>query len=218
MLKLTQEILGSEDEDLRRDARAAGDPAAQLSQFMDVVADFETYFAELTEARRKDPRDDVASIIAHAKIDGAVMGHTEAMSYYVIIATAGHDTTSSSTSGAIWALCEHPGEFRKSRPIARSFPNWSKRRCATPRRSAFHALGNGRYADSWADDRRGRPPDAVLPFRQSRRGSLPGPDLFRVDRDATRHVAFGYGSHVCLGQHLVRLEMRIFFRGVAGKT
>jgi len=113
MLKLTQEILGSEDEDLRRDARAAGDPAAQLSQFMDVVADFETYFAELTEARRKDPRDDVASIIAHAKIDGAVMGHTEAMSYYVIIATAGHDTTSSSTSGAIWALCEHPGEFRK---------------------------------------------------------------------------------------------------------
>jgi cytochrome P450 len=41
------------------------------------------------------------------------------------------------------------------------------------------------------------------------------PDRFRVDRDASRqnsaHISFGYGAHVCLGQHLARLEMRIFF-------
>ena len=113
MLKLTQEIFGSDDEDLRRDARAAGDPVAQMKSLLDVIADFEAYFTRLTAARRTDPRDDIATVIANAEIDGAPMGHFEAMSYYILIATAGHDTTSSSTSGAIWALCEHPNEFRK---------------------------------------------------------------------------------------------------------
>jgi cytochrome P450 len=37
------------------------------------------------------------------------------------------------------------------------------------------------------------------------------PDQFRVDRDSGRNLAFGYGAHACLGQHLARLEMRIFF-------
>jgi cytochrome P450 len=37
------------------------------------------------------------------------------------------------------------------------------------------------------------------------------PDRFRVDRDLGRNLAFGYGAHACLGQHLARLEMRIFF-------
>jgi cytochrome P450 len=86
MLKLTQEIFGSEDENLRRDARAAGDQAARPGQLpgqlLDVVADFEAYFAQLSEARRKDPRDDIATIIAHAEIDGVPIGRVEALSLY----------------------------------------------------------------------------------------------------------------------------------------
>jgi cytochrome P450 len=176
MLKLTQEIFGADDEDLRRDARSAGDPATQVGQLLDVVADFEAYFARLTEARRADPRDDVASIIAHARIDGAAMGHAEAMSYYVVIATAGHDTTSSSTSGAIWALCEHPGEFRKVKADRSLIPRLIEEavRYTTPVRH-FMRSATADTQISGADDRQGRPPDAVLPFRQSRRGGLPRP-------------------------------------------
>jgi cytochrome P450 len=212
MLKLTQEIFGSEDEDLRRDARSAGDPATQVGQLLDVVADFETYFARLTEARRKDPRDDVASIIAHAKIDGAAMGHTEAMSYYVIIATAGHDTTSSSTSGAIWALCEHPGEFRKVKADRSLIPRLIEEavRYTTPVRHFMRSA----TADTQIRGRTIAKGDRLMlcyPSGNRDEEAFQDPDLFRVDRDATRHVAFGYGGHVCLGQHLARLEMRIFF-------
>jgi cytochrome P450 len=41
--------------------------------------------------------------------------------------------------------------------------------------------------------------------------AFPDPDSFRIDRKPNRHVAFGYGAHLCLGQYLGRLEMRILF-------
>ena len=55
----------------------------------------------------------LASVIANGEIDGKPLGHLEAMSYYIIAATAGHDTTSSTTAGAMWALAENPGQFGK---------------------------------------------------------------------------------------------------------
>ena len=60
---------------------------------------------------RKNPTDDVASIIANAKIDNRPINHLEALSYYVLIATAGHDTTSSATAGGLLALIENKDEF-----------------------------------------------------------------------------------------------------------
>jgi len=57
------------------------------------------------ERRRREPKDDLASVIANAKVDGKPINHFEAVSYYVIVAAAGHDTTSSSISGGLWGLC-----------------------------------------------------------------------------------------------------------------
>jgi cytochrome P450 len=212
MLKLTQEIFGANDEDLRRDARATDDPAALLGQLMDVIADFEAYFAGLTEARRADPRDDIASIIAHAKIDGAAMGHSEAMSYYILMATAGHDTTSSSTSGAIWSLCEHPSEFRKVKADRSLIPKLVEEavRYTSPVRHFMRSA----TADTQIRGQTIAKGDRLMlcyPSGNRDEEVFDDPDRFRVDRDATRHVAFGYGGHVCLGQHLARLEMRMFF-------
>ena len=78
-----------------------------------VVSDFSAYFRAITEDRRRNPRDDLATVIANAKIDGDYMPDHDAMGYYIIVATAGHDTTSSSTAGAIWALAEDPAQFAK---------------------------------------------------------------------------------------------------------
>ena len=107
MLKLTQELFGPEDPDNAR----SFDPA----DFFKVVEDFENYFNKLTEQRRAEPTDDVASVIANAKFDGEYMPELDANGYYIIVATAGHDTTSASTAGGILALLENPGEMEKLR-------------------------------------------------------------------------------------------------------
>ena len=112
MLMLTQELFGSTDPDLGRKADIA-DPAQMTEAIQAVLADFYRYFAQITAERRKHPRDDLATVIANSTLDGAPLSEFEALSYYVIVATAGHDTTSSSTAGAMWALCENPDEFAK---------------------------------------------------------------------------------------------------------
>src|SRR6185295_1555757 len=57
--------------------------------------------------------DDLATVIANAKIGGDYLPDLDATSYYMIVATAGHDTTSSSTSGAIWALAQDSAQFAR---------------------------------------------------------------------------------------------------------
>jgi len=212
MLKLTQELFGSQDEDLGRDVAATDDPAAHIKQLFEVFADFQAYFARLTEARRMTPRDDAASVIANALIDGNPISHFEAMSYYVIIATAGHDTTSSSTSGAVWALCENPDEFRKVKADPGLIPKLVEEavRWTTP---VQHFMRTA-TANTELRGRRIAKGDWLMlcyPSGNRDEDAFEQPDRFRADRDASRSVAFGYGAHVCLGQHLARLEMRIFF-------
>ena len=112
MLKLTQELFGPQDPDTARIREQL--TAEQFSGMMQaVVADFGAYFRAITEDRRRNPRDDLATVIANAKIGGDYMPDHDATSYYMIVATAGHDTTSSSTAGAIWALAEDPAQFDK---------------------------------------------------------------------------------------------------------
>ena len=103
MLKLTQELFGSSDPDTTR--------SFEMTEFMSVVNDFEDYFRDLTAARRANPTDDVASVIANAKVDDKQIPDLETNGYYMIIATAGHDTTSSSTSGGLHALISNPEQL-----------------------------------------------------------------------------------------------------------
>ena len=112
MLKLTQELFGPQDPDTARvrDALSAEQVSVMLQA---IIADFSAYFRKITEDRRQNPRDDLATVIANAKIGGDYMPEHDQTSYYMIVATAGHDTTSSSTAGAIWALARDPVEFAK---------------------------------------------------------------------------------------------------------
>ncbi|MGB1088745.1 MAG: cytochrome P450, partial [Alphaproteobacteria bacterium] len=107
MLKLTQELFGATDPDQGRSDQTID---------TNVLLDFFTFFNALTQDRRANPRDDdVASVIANAKIDGELLPDLEAMSYYIIIATAGHDTTSSSTAGGMLNMIQNPDQLQKLR-------------------------------------------------------------------------------------------------------
>src|SRR5712671_3937346 len=90
MLMLTQELFGAADPELSRSPGAAAVPG-DISSIQAVLADFYQYFATISADRRANPRDDLATVIATSQIDGRPISEFEAMSYYVIVATAGHD-------------------------------------------------------------------------------------------------------------------------------
>jgi len=101
MLKLTQELFGGDDPELQRGANAEDTMAALM--------DFFEYFKELTASRRANPTDDLASLIANAEVDGEPLSDVHTFSYYTIVASAGHDTTSSAIAGGLHALIEASG-------------------------------------------------------------------------------------------------------------
>lgn len=212
MLKLTQELFGSADPELNRRGAEITDPAAGLAAVAETVGEFITYFNEMTEDRRRKPRDDLASIIANGMIDGKPLDHFAAMSYYIIAATAGHDTTSNTTAGGLWALAERPDQFAKLKANPALIPGYLEEtiRWVT---SVKHFMRTA-TADATLHGQKIAKGDWLMlcyPSGNRDEDVFADPFEFKIDRSPNRHVAFGYGAHVCLGQHLARLEMRVLW-------
>jgi len=212
MLKLTQELFGSADPDLNRSGAALTDPDVALQSIQGVVADFISYFNAMTEDRRAKPRDDLASVIANGKINGEPLGDLEAMSYYIIAATAGHDTTSNTTSSGMWALAENQDQFRKLKANTGLIPAFLEEsiRWATPVKHFMRSA----TADATLRGKKIAKGDwMMLSYPSGNRDEdvFKDPFKFDIERSPNKHVAFGYGAHVCIGQHLARMEMRILW-------
>jgi len=193
-------------------ARDAGTPPEERKFDMSVIIDFSNYFRAISEDRRARPTDDLASLIANSQIDGQPISDLEAMSYYIIVATAGHDTTSSSTAGALWALAENPGEFAKLKKDLSLIPGLVDEsiRWTTPVKTFMRTA----TADTEFAGRNLKKGDwLMLCYASGNRDEavFEDPQSFRVDRRPNRHLAFGYGAHLCLGQHLAKMEMRILW-------
>jgi cytochrome P450 len=205
MLKLTQQLFGGNDEDMKRSEEESIDS--------NVIADFFNYFTALTEERRKNPTDDVATVIAKAKFHGEEIGHLEAMSYYTIIATAGHDTTSSSTAGGVLALIENPDELEKLKDNPSIMPMAIDEmiRWVTPVKNFFRTATE----DCLIGGKEIKKGDSILlvyPSGNRDEEVFYEPFKFKVDRYPNKHLAFGYGAHLCLGKHLAKMEMEILYR------
>ena len=175
MLKLTQELFGSADPDVNRSGQALTDTDEALASLQATVMDFMTYFNAMTEDRRANPRNDLASVIANGAIEGQPLGHLEAMSYYIIAATAGHDTTSNTTAGGLWAVRPpRPVSQAEGGPVADPRPRGGVDPLGDLG-EALHAHGHRRHRAGWPEDRQGRLADALLPVRQPGRGALHRP-------------------------------------------
>jgi cytochrome P450 len=213
MLKLTQELFGGADPDMKR----KDDPGTGAVQ-TNTILDFFVYFNKMTAERRACPGEDLASVIANGKVNGCPLGDLETASYYIIVATAGHDTTSSTIAGGLRALIENPDELAKlkANPELLSSAIDEMIRWVTP---VQHFMRTA-TADYELRGRKIRAGDALqLLYISGNRDeeAFPDPFEFKVDREPNRHVAFGYGAHVCLGQHLAKMEARAFFKELLGR-
>ena len=204
MLKLTQELFGGDEEEYKR--------GTTLEDQNAVLLDFFTYFTSLTASRREHPTEDLASAIANARIDGQPLSDLETMSYYVIIATAGHDTTSATIAGGLRALIDNQGELQRLQENPRLMGTATEEmiRWVTPVKEFMRTA----TADT---EVRGVPiakgESVYLAYVSGNRDEEAFDDPFRFDvsRDPNKHVAFGYGVHFCLGAALARMEISSFF-------
>jgi len=212
MLKLTQELFGASDPELGRNPEEMSKPREDQKIDFGVIIDFSNYFRALSETKRANPTDDLASLIANSQIDGQPISDLEAMSYYIIVATAGHDTTSSSTAGALWALAENPGELAKVKADPSLIPSLVDEsiRWTTPVKTFMRTAAED-VTFAGRDLKKGD--WLMLCYASGNRDEavFDEPDRFKVDRRPNKHLAFGYGAHLCLGQHLAKMEMRILW-------
>jgi cytochrome P450 len=204
MMQLTQEMFGGDDEEHRR-----GDSTEDL---LAVLADFFKYFGALTASRRETPTEDLASAIANGRLDGELLSDMDTLSYYVIIASAGHDTTKDAISGGLRALIENPGELTRLQNNMDLLPTAVEEmiRWTTPVKEFMRTAAEDTTV-------RGVPiakgESVYLTYVSGNRDEDVFNDPFRFDvgRDPNKHLAFGYGVHFCLGAALARMEMNSLF-------
>jgi cytochrome P450 len=183
-----------------------------LADIQAVLMDFFVYFNNITMARRAMPTDDVATVIANAKLDGEDIGAFEAVSYYTIIATAGHDTTSSSTAGGMLGLIENPDQLaavKADLSLVGGLVDESIR-MTTPVKH-FMRSATADYELRGQKIKKGDWLFLAYPSGNRDEEVFDDPYAFKIDRSPNKHLAFGYGAHLCLGQHLAKMEMRIFW-------
>ncbi|WP_111508474.1 cytochrome P450 [Mycobacterium kyogaense] len=204
MHALTQEMFGGDDDEYKRGVS----PEEQMA----VLLDFFTYFSTLTASRRETPTDDLASAIANGRIDGEPLSDIDTASYYVIVASAGHDTTKDAISGGLLALIENPGELDRLRKNMDLMPTAVEEmiRWTTPVKEFMRTAAEDTTV-------RGVPiaqgESVYLAYVSGNRDEEIFDEPFRFDiaRDPNRHVSFGYGVHFCLGAALARMEMNSLF-------
>jgi cytochrome P450 len=220
MLRLTQELFSNADPELNRLGKGIGEASAEdgLKALMQVAQDLEAYFSEVTKKYRANPTSHVNSLIANAKINGEYLNYRQMMGYYIIAATAGHDTTSNTTSAAMWALAERPDMFaqiKKDPALINAFVEESIR-WAVP---VKHFMRTATQDTEVAGQKIKKDDWLMLAYQSATRDEavFDQPFEFRLDRAGTQQIAFGYGAHVCLGQHLARMEMRILWEELLPK-
>ena len=204
LLVITQELFGSEDPDMQRQGEDREAARKELGM------EFYMLFDEIIKDRRACPRDDLATMLANAELsDGCPLGQLETLGYYLIVFTAGHDTTRNALSGAISAFLDHPDQFER----LRQDPSLSKSavdeivRWTTPvnymKRQAvqdYELRGQNIKAGE----------ELALFYCSANRDEdvFEDPFTFDIGRSPNRHLGFGWAEHYCLGAHLAKASMK----------
>jgi cytochrome P450/nitrite reductase/ring-hydroxylating ferredoxin subunit len=217
IIELGDKLLGNTDPEVVGEEyvaeRALKDPELRKLPFSSPFAlDLIEYGRKLGEARRRDPRDDITTKLVESELDGSRLTEQEFGTMFILLTTAGNETTRHTISLGLMDLLTHPEEL--------------ERLVADPTLAASAADELLRRAHPVHHFRRTATRDVVLHGRRIKRGDKVTiwyasanyddekfADPFRLDvgRTPNRHVTFGLGGpHFCLGAHLAKLEIKVW--------
>jgi cytochrome P450 len=204
MLELTQGIFGAADPEY------LGDAADPFTKVLESVMRFIAYFNEITEDRRACPADDIATVIVNGMPGGCPIDDEHRLWYFIIIATAGHDTTSFALSGGMEALARDPEQFHALGDdpdllvgAADEIIRWT-----SPVRHFMRYAQEDSEVGGVEIPAGGR---VLLSYPAANRDEevFRDPDVFDVRRsDSDKLISFGVGAHFCLGAQFARREVR----------
>jgi len=210
LLVWTQQLLSASDPEIQK--------SDQYGQ--DVMLEMYAYFGKLIADRRNKPTDDLASVVVHAMVDDNPIELVDMLSYFLIVATAGHETTSSAIAGGMLAFIGNPSQFellRDKPEVARTLPD-EVVRWVTPVRH-FTRTATDDYTLRGVDIAKGESLGIFyLSANRDAEAFDIDPNEFRIDRMPNRHLAFGHGTHHCLGRVLASLEIRCIFEELAHRV
>ena len=207
ILKTTNEIFGGNDPEYQREDQPDGQ-----STMIAAAMEFHGYFSKILADRRANPREDLVSILANARIDGEPMSEMDTMGYLLIMFVAGHETTRGGISGGMKALLDHPTQLARWQ----ADPSLTKTaveeilRYVTPVNTMTRTVA----ADIEVGGRKLSQGERLVMFYASANRDeavFDAPNEFRVDRSPNPHLAFGIGEHFCLGSHLARKTTTALF-------
>lgn len=185
--------------------------AAALETFFGQMSEFFEYLSDFFARRRAEPQDDLVSALLAARDESDALTEEEVFGTVVLLIVAGHETTVGLIGNGVLNLLSHPDQLallredpslvpgaveellRYEGPVERALNRWA----ATDVELGGHTI------------RRGELVIAILASADRDPERWEEPDRLDVTRDDTRHLAFGRGSHYCLGAPLARLEATI---------
>ncbi|MEM7410919.1 MAG: cytochrome P450 [Myxococcota bacterium] len=214
VLELTQQLFAADDPDLQREGEDREKAVQELG------LEFYQLFDRIIQDRRANPRDDLASMLANAKMkDGEAMGPMETFGYYLIVFTAGHDTTRNALSGGLSALLDNPGQIER----LKGNPELAKKAVEETIRwsSPVNYMRRTLLKDVEIHGQTIREGEhLVLYYGSANRDErvFERPFEFDIERHPNRHLGFGTGEHFCLGAHVARLSSRALFEELANRV
>jgi cytochrome P450 len=217
IIQLGDAMLGNTDPDLAGEFTLG---QADLSEYANLpfsspaALEMFEYGHRLADERRREPRPDITTRLLEAEVDGDSLTEHEFDLFFLLLVTAGNETTRHAISHGTHALLDNPGETRRLSEDPSLVPSaveeilrWG---CSLLhfRRTATRDVELGGEVIRENDK-------VALWYISANRDEtvFADPHRFDVGRSPNRHVSFGLGGpHFCLGAHLARLELRVFLQ------
>lgn len=175
-----------------------------------------TLFERLVAERRREPRDDLLSALVRAEADGERLSNEELYAMCVFVFLAGHETTTNGIASGVMALLKHPAQFEKLKGGVDAHVRGTVEESLRYESPVTRAVRKARERIELGD--KVIEPGQLVVFLLGAADRDPAvfanPDSFDITRTPNKHLAFGYGSHFCLGAVLARMEMEIAFRAI----